>query len=90
VLTYLNDNYEFNYSWNQLSFDKDFTQITTLKNIIQCGIYDILVFDKHVKILTNIQPLKESEEIEVDADMLKLLKSSKFIELDHQKIACLS
>jgi hypothetical protein len=84
---YINDNYKK--EENFISFDKDFIKKPTLKNIIQCGIYDIHVFDEHVKILINIEPLKESEAIEVDADMLKSLKSSKFIQLDHQQIACL-
>jgi hypothetical protein len=71
------------------SFANDFIQNRTLKNIIKCGIYDILVFDEHVKILSNIEPFNEFNEIAVDADMLKLLQSSKFIELDHQEVACL-
>jgi hypothetical protein len=40
-----------------LSLDKDFIKNTNLKNIIKCGIYDILIYDEHVKILSNISPL---------------------------------
>jgi hypothetical protein len=72
---------------NEISFDKDFIKKTTLKNIIQCGIYDILVFDEHLKIFSNIEPLNESKEIKVDDDMLKLLQSNKFIELDNHSIS---
>ncbi len=35
--------------------DEDFSK-TNLKNIIKCGIYDILIYDKHVKIFNNINP----------------------------------
>ena len=82
-MTYFKDKDE------DLSFDRDFKKNTTLKNIIQCGIYDILVHDEHVTICTNIEPLNESDKIKVDAEMLKLLKTCKFIQLDHERIACL-
>jgi hypothetical protein len=71
-VSYINDKYKAN-RLIEISFDKAFKKIPTLKNIIQCGIYDILVFDEHVKICSNIEPLNESEEIKVDDDMLKLL-----------------
>ena len=54
-VTCINDNYK-GYE-NFISFDKDFIKKPTLKNIIQCGIYDILIFDEHVKIFSNIDPL---------------------------------
>ena len=87
-MTYINDNYRAKYG-NEISFDKAFMKNTTLKNIIQCEIYDILVHDEHVTICKNIDPLNESDKIKVDAEMLKLLKTSKFIQLDHERIACL-
>ena len=86
-MSYINDKYKANKN-HEISFDRDFKKIPTLKKIIQCGIYDIIVFDEHVKIFSNIEPMKESDEIKVDDDMLKLLKSSKFIQLNHEKIAC--
>jgi hypothetical protein len=87
-LTYLKDNYEAD-SGQSITFDKDFKKIPTLKNIIQCGIYDIHVFDEHVKIFSNIEPSNEPAELKVEDEMLKLLKSSQFIQLDHHSIACL-
>jgi hypothetical protein len=83
-VTYINDNYRAKYG-NEISFDKDFTEIPTLKNIIQCGIYDILVFDDHLKICSNIDPSKQFDQREVEDDMLKLLKSEKFIQLVGEK-----
>jgi hypothetical protein len=87
-VTYINDKYRANYD-HEISFDEDFKKIPTLKNIIQCGIYDIHVNDEHVTICSNIEPLNESDKIKVDAEMLKLLKTCKFIQLDHEQIACL-
>jgi hypothetical protein len=87
---YINNNYRADdFHSHKISFDKDFTEIPTLKNIIQCEIYDILVFDDHVTILSKIDLTKQFDQREVDEDMLKLLKSSKFIQLDHERIACL-
>jgi hypothetical protein len=79
----------FNGKNGEITFDKDFKKVPTLKNIIQCGIYDIQVFDEHVKIFSNIEPLNEHAELKVEDEMLKLLKSSEFIQLDHHSIACL-
>ena len=87
-MTYINDNYKAGYI-HEITFDKDFKKIPTLKNIIQCGIYDIHVFDEHVKIFSNIEPSNEPAELKVEDEMLKLLKSSQFIQLDHHSIACL-
>jgi hypothetical protein len=81
-VTYFNDKFVAN-KLRDISLDKAFNKIPTLKNIIQCGIYDILVFDDHVTICSNIDPSKQLDQRKVDDDMLKLLKSSKFIQLDH-------
>ena len=91
-MTYFDNYWHNNDNSHFISFDKDFKKIPTLKNIIQCGIYDVLVFDEHVKICSNIEPFNESDKIKVDDDddMLELLKSSKFIQLDHERIACLA
>lgn len=40
----------------KVSLAKDFTK-TDLKNMIQCGIYDILIYEKHVKIFNNINSI---------------------------------
>jgi hypothetical protein len=55
-----------------VSLDKDFAK-TKIKNIIHCGIYDILIYDKHVKIFNNINPMNELDEIVVDDYILELL-----------------
>jgi hypothetical protein len=44
--------------YHELNFDIDLIKNSTLKNIIKNGIYDILIFDEHVKIFSNINPLK--------------------------------
>ena len=41
------------YDGKWLNLADDFTN-TNLKNIIKCGIYDILIYDKHVNIFNNI------------------------------------
>ena len=56
-LNNFNDKYQAN-DYHELNFDIDFTKNSTLKNIIKSGIYDILIFDEHVKIFSNINPLK--------------------------------
>ena len=56
-LNYLNDKYKAD-EYHELNFDTDFIKNSTLKNIIKSGIYDILIFDEHVKIFSNINPLK--------------------------------
>ena len=67
---YLLDNYDTGTGkWNEVSFDKDFRK-TNLKNIIQCGMYDILIYDEHVQIFNNINPLNQLDEIVVDDDIL--------------------
>ena len=56
-MNYFYDKYEANDS-HELNLDIDFIKNSTLKNIIKSGIYDILIFDEHVKIFSNINPLK--------------------------------
>jgi hypothetical protein len=55
-VSYINDNYRAD-DGHKISFDKDFIKNITLKNIIKSGIYDIQIFDEHVKIFSNINPL---------------------------------
>lgn len=59
--------YEFNHeietstghiTERSVSLNEDFSK-TNVKNIIQCGIYDIIVYEKHVKLFNNINPLNE-------------------------------
>jgi hypothetical protein len=43
---------------------------TNIKNLIQCGIYDLLIYEKHVKIFNNMNPLNELKEIAVGDDII--------------------
>ena len=49
--------------------NKNFTK-TNIKNVIQCGIYDLLIYEKHVKIFNNINLLNELKEIAVGDDII--------------------
>ena len=46
-MTYLNDKFREGGPY-YIEFDRYFNKITTLKDIIQCGIYDILVFEEDI------------------------------------------
>jgi hypothetical protein len=56
--TYFSDKYD-NYDGknNPVTLDRDFSEKLNLKNIVQCGIYDILIFKyNNVRIFNNINP----------------------------------
>jgi hypothetical protein len=64
--------YKYDENYHRLTLDKDF-MYTDLKNIIPCGIYDILIYEKYrekyVNIFSNINPLNKLDKIVVDDDI---------------------
>jgi hypothetical protein len=89
MIKYDNAYYEFNYEnipqdntlyCTYVSIQENFRKDTSsIKNIINCGIYDMLIYDDHVNISNNIRPFDILNGQKVNAEALLLLKSQKFI-----------
>jgi hypothetical protein len=79
--------YKFNYDnapkndgrYKRVTLEENFRKVANIPIIINCGIYDILIYDKHVNIFNNVLPFNELNELPVDEDPLSLLKYQKFI-----------
>ena len=76
-VTYFSDKYDG--AHNLVTLDIDFSENLDLENIVQCGMYDILIFNKHVRIFNNINPSNKLNEILVDSNVHYCLASQKFI-----------
>jgi hypothetical protein len=89
MIKYDNAYYEFNNEnipqdntlyCTDVSIQENFRKDTSsIKNIINCGIYDMLIYEDHVKISNNILPFDKLNGHKVNAEALILLKSQKFI-----------
>ena len=89
MIKYDNFYYQFNYDnipqdntkyCTNVSLEENFRKDTTsIKNIINCGIYDIIIYDDHVKISDNVRPFDKLNGLGVNAEALSLLKSQNFI-----------